>query len=76
MFVLLKFWTSLKLGCVGSKTRLLGQIIEKPCVYTKGHIFSPIVMKHGHKVCLDEISDKDGNEISHKDGNGSCRVKN
>ena len=58
---------SLKIGCVGSKTRSLGQILEKPCVHSKGHIFRPIIMKRGQNVCLDEISDKFGN--------GSCRVK-
>ena len=28
-----------KLGHVGSKTRLLGQISEKPCVHSRGHSF-------------------------------------
>ena len=64
----MKFWTSLKIACVRSKTRSLGQILEKPCVHSKGHIFNPIIMKHGQNVCLDEISDKLGN--------GSCQVKN
>ena len=48
--------------------RSLGQMLEKPCVRSRGHIFGPIVMKHDQKFCLDEISDK------HE--NGSCRVKN
>ena len=61
MFVIMKFWTSLKIGCVGSKTRSLGQILEKPCVHSKGHVFSPIIMKRGQNVCLNEISDKFGN---------------
>ena len=52
---------------VGSKTKSLGQILEKPCVSSRGHIFSPIIMKLGQNVCLDEISDKIEN--------GSCRVK-
>ena len=55
----------MKMGHVGSKTRSLGQILEKPC---KGHIFSPVIMKRGQNVCLDEISDKFGNR--------SCWVKN
>ena len=28
-----------KLGHVGSKTRLLGQISEKPCEHSRGHSF-------------------------------------
>ena len=38
------------------------------CVCSRGHIFSPIIMKLGQNVCLDEISDETEN--------GSCRVKN
>ena len=33
--------SSLKLGHVGSKTRSLGQILEKPCVHSKRHSFDP-----------------------------------
>ena len=58
----------MKLGHVGSKTRSLGQILEKPCVRSRGHIFSPILMKLGQNVCLDKISNKF--EL------GSCGVKN
>ena len=43
------------MGRVGSKTRSLGQILEKPCVCSRGHIFSPIIMKLGQNLCLDEI---------------------
>ena len=46
------------MGNVGSKTRSLGQILEKLCVHPIGHIFSPIIMKLGQNVCLDEISDE------------------
>ena len=49
---------SLKLGHVESKTRSVGQILEKPCVRSRGHIFSPILMKLSQNVCLDEISDE------------------
>ena len=28
------------------------------CVRSRGHIFSPIIMKLGQNVCLDEISDE------------------
>ena len=40
----------------GKKTRSLGQILEKPCIRTRGHIFSPIIMKLGQNAYL-EISD-------------------
>ena len=56
------------MGQDGSKTRSLDQIIEKPCVRSRGHIFSPIVMKRGRNVCLDKIS----KEFE----NGLCRVQN
>ena len=46
----------------------LGQILEKTCVCTRGHIFSPIIMKSGQNICLEEMSDKLGN--------GLCWVKN
>ena len=38
------------------------------CVHSRGRIFSPIIMKLGKNVCLDEISDEFQN--------GSGRVKN
>ena len=56
------------MGHVRSKTRSLGQISEKPYIYCRGHIFSPIIMKLGQNVCLDEISDRFEN--------GSGLVKN
>ena len=58
MFVLIKSRTSLKVGHVGSKTRSLGQILEKPCVRSRSHIFSPIIMKLWQNVCLDKILDE------------------
>ena len=64
MCVLIKSRTRLKLGHVGSKTRSLGQILEKPCVRSRCHIFS---QKFGLNVCLDKIADEF--EI------GSCGVK-
>ena len=33
------------MGHVGSKTRSLGQFLEKSCVHSRGHNFDPIVMK-------------------------------
>ena len=68
MLVLMKFLKILKMGHVWSKTRSLGQILEKPCLCSSGHIFNLIVMKHGQNVFLDEILD--GFE------NGSWQVKN
>ena len=41
-----------KMGHVWSKTRSLSQMLEKPCICSRGHIFSPIVMKHGLNVCF------------------------
>ena len=46
------------MGHVGSKTKSLGQILEKPCVLFRGQIFNPIIMKLSQNVCLDEISDE------------------
>ena len=46
------------MGHVGSKTRLQGLILEKPCVLSRGYIFSPIIMKLGQNVRLDKISDE------------------
>ena len=60
----MKSQTNLKLSHVGSKARSLGQILEKPCVHSRGHSFSSILMKLGQN---DAISD----QIE----NGSCRVK-
>ena len=37
--------SSSKLGHVGSKTRSLGQILEKPCVHSRGHSFDHKFMK-------------------------------
>ena len=67
-FALMKSWTSTKMGHVSLKTRSLCQILEKPCVSFRGHIFSNIIMKLYQNVCLDEIS------VKFK--NGSCWVKN
>ena len=68
MFVLIKSWTSSKMGHVGSKTKSQGQILEKPCVRSRGHNFSLIVIKLGQNIYLDKISDKFEN--------GSRGVKN
>ena len=62
----MKCLTSLKMGHAGSKTRSQDQVLEKPCVHSRGHIFSPMIMKFGQNVCPDEISDEFKNR--------SCRV--
>ena len=46
------------MGYVRSKTRWLGQILEKPCERSRGHIFSLIPMKLSQNVCLNEILDE------------------
>ena len=54
------------MGYVGSKTRSLGQILEKPYVRSRDQIFGLMLMKLGQSVCLDEIL--------YMFENGSCRV--
>ena len=55
MFVLMKSCMSLKMVHVGSKTKSHFQILEKPCVCCRGHIFSPIIMKLCQNVFIDKI---------------------
>ena len=55
MFVLMKSGLGKYLGHLGSKTRSLGQIIEKPCVDSRGHSFNQNLMKNGQNVCLVKI---------------------
>ena len=57
-----------KMVHVRSKTRSLCQILEKPCVRSRGHIFRPNIMKLDQNLCLVKISD----ELE----NGLCEVKN
>ena len=45
------------MGHVNLKTKSLGQILEKPCVRSRDHIFSLIIMKPSQDVCLDRISE-------------------
>ena len=58
MFVYIKVWFLLKVGHFGSKTRSLGQMLEKPCEHSRGHIFDPIFLKLGQKVCLHKSLDE------------------
>ena len=43
------------MGHLGSKTRSLGQIKEKPCVCVRGCIFQLVFMNFGQNVYLDEF---------------------
>ena len=45
MLILILFRSRLKLVHVGSKTRSLGQILEKHCVHSRVHSFVSNVMK-------------------------------
>ena len=56
MFVYIKSQFLLKVGHLGSKTRSLGQILEKPCEQDRDHIFDPIFIKLGQNVCLHKTS--------------------
>ena len=53
-FVLMKSQTVWKWVMLGQK---LGQFLEKPCILSRGCIFSSTIMKLGQNVCLDVISD-------------------
>ena len=45
MCVVIKSRSEFKMGHVGSKTRSLGQCLEKPCVLSRRHSFDPVFMK-------------------------------
>ena len=45
MCIVIKSWPEYKMGHVGSKTRSLGQFLEKPCVLSRRHSFDPVFMK-------------------------------
>ena len=64
----MKSQSSLNMGHVGSKSRSVGQIIEKPCGHDTGPIIYPVIMKICPNDHLDIISDK----FEY----GSCQVKN
>ena len=59
---------SSNMGHVGSKTRSVGQLKEKPCEHSRGHSFGPIIIKLAQNDHLDNISVK----FEYR----SCRVKN
>ena len=52
---------------VGSKTKSLGQMLEKRYVRSRDHIFSLIIMELRKSVCFDKVL----NEFE----NGACWVK-
>ena len=58
MIILTISQSSSNMGDVGSKTRSVGQIIEKPCEHSSGHIFGPIFIKLAQNDYLDNISVK------------------
>ena len=45
MLIIIMSRSSLKLGHVGSKSRSLDQILEKPSVHSRGHSFDSKFMK-------------------------------
>ena len=45
MCVVIKSRPEFKMGHVGSKTRSLGQFLEKPCVLSRRHSFDPVFIK-------------------------------
>ena len=55
MFIFVTSRPELKMGHVGSKTRSLGQVIEKPRVHPRRHSFGPIVINFCQNVYLSEI---------------------
>ena len=55
MLILMISRASLNMGQVGSKSRSLGQIIENPCLRTRGYIFGPIFLKVCQDAYLDDI---------------------
>ena len=55
MLVIIMSRSSLNLGHVGLKTRSLGQILEKPCVHSRGQSFDSKFMElyqnaNDHKI--------------------------
>ena len=58
MIILTISGSSSNMGDVGSKTRSVGQIMEKPCEHSRGHSFGPIFIKRAQNDHLDNISVK------------------
>ena len=68
MIILTISRSSSNMGHVGSKTRSVGQLKEKPCEHSRGHSFGRIIIKLAQNDHLDNISVK----VEY----GSCRIKN
>ena len=58
MIILTMSQSSLNMGDVGSETRSVGQIMEKPCEHSRGHSFGQIFIKLAQNDHLDNISVK------------------
>ena len=58
MIILTISRSSSDMGHVGSKTRSVGQIIEKRGEHSRGHSFGPIIIKLAQDDHLDNISVK------------------
>ena len=58
MLALMKSWTSLKMGGIGSVSRSLGQIFVKACEHYRSHIFGPIFLKLAQNASLDKFFDE------------------
>ena len=68
MLIIIISRSSSKMGHVGSKTRWLGQILEKRCVHSKDNSFDPKFMKLCQNV--------NHHNIYVKFETGSCWVQN
>ena len=68
MIILTISQSSSNMSDVGSKTRSVGQIMEKPCEHSRGHSFGQIFIKLAQNDHLDNISVR----FEY----GSCWVKN
>ena len=55
---LYKIFDGFKMGHAGSKSRSLGQILGKPFINSRGHIFCLVLMKFGQNICFDDFFDK------------------
>ena len=58
MIILTISRSSSNIGHVGTKTRSVGQIIEKPYEHSRGHSFGTIIIKLAQNDHLDNISVK------------------
>ena len=58
MIILTISQSSWNMGDVVSKTRSVGQIMEKPCEHSRSHSFGPIFIKLAQNNHLDNISVK------------------